>query len=394
MGANVGFNRWLSLGGYEYDGTNNGILSATAPLAPYSNLVRYPSTQPNGDLDDASPFFFNGDFALSDLGSSIAGWSYHGGGGNAQVTNGQLEFNSKGSYRTHNRFYVPPNARKLNFWYKIVSPASSGRDTFVVSLDNRGGDFFPVKKIYLDHANAGVTDSITLVPYGNSVRRVKFEIVPNGMIDSDVLLDNIEIDRIDLSLPVELSSFTAEVQANSVILFWKTQSEVNCYGFDIERRSIEDPLSNWIRVGFTVGLGTSTSPHDYSFVDKKLSTGHYAYRIKQIDNNASFKYYSSIEIEILAPQKFSLEQNYPNPFNPSTSICYTLSTTSSVTLSIYDALGQQIQKLVNTQQNAGYYEISWQPKVSSGIYIYRIEATAADNPENHFVKTLKALFVK
>ena len=80
------------------------------------------------------------------------------------------------------------------------------------------------------------------------------------------------------------------------------------------------------------------------------------------------------------PETVELLQNFPNPFNPSTTIRYRLSQTSSVTLTIYDMLGQKIQTLVNETQQPGEKSVVWEGRdqfgrqVSSGVYVYRIEA--------------------
>jgi hypothetical protein len=78
--------------------------------------------------------------------------------------------------------------------------------------------------------------------------------------------------------------------------------------------------------------------------------------------------------------EFRLEQNYPNPFNPETIINYELPITNYVVLSIYNLLGQKVITLVSESQPAGRYQVHWngtdqsgQP-VSSGIYIYKLEA--------------------
>jgi len=80
------------------------------------------------------------------------------------------------------------------------------------------------------------------------------------------------------------------------------------------------------------------------------------------------------------PTEFALSQNFPNPFNPTTNIRYSIPESSVVTLTIYNMLGQQVRTLVNSQQDAGYYTVTWDgsnefgSKVASGIYIYRISA--------------------
>ncbi len=80
----------------------------------------------------------------------------------------------------------------------------------------------------------------------------------------------------------------------------------------------------------------------------------------------------------LLPNEFRLYQNYPNPFNPSTLINYQLPFSGTVTIKIYDALGKEVETLVNDRRTAGYYSVEFNAgKLSSGIYIYTI---SANNP--------------
>ena len=84
------------------------------------------------------------------------------------------------------------------------------------------------------------------------------------------------------------------------------------------------------------------------------------------------------------PKEFSLSQNYPNPFNPATTIRYQLSAVgrprSTVTLRIYNLLGELVRTLVDKEQAPGYYSVVWDGKdnlgeeVSSGVYFYRLKA--------------------
>ena len=130
----------------------------------------------------------------------------------------------------------------------------------------------------------------------------------------------------DAELPVELTSFTSTLDKNSVTLNWSTATEVNNFGFNIERRSVnsqEATANNWQKIGFVAGSGTSNSTHKYSYSDASVVSGTYAYRLKQIDNDGTFKYSQSVQLEVqLAPAAIGLNQNYPNPFNPTTMISF------------------------------------------------------------------------
>ncbi len=85
---------------------------------------------------------------------------------------------------------------------------------------------------------------------------------------------------------------------------------------------------------------------------------------------------TAIENDNILPTKFTLEQNYPNPFNPSTTIQYSLVESSIVSLKVYNILGQEVASLISNEvKNAGVHNITFNAnKLSSGIYIYRIQA--------------------
>jgi len=196
-------------------------------------------------------------------------------------------------------------------------------------------------------------------------------------------------------LPVELTSFTASLKNNTIELSWTTGTEVNNYGFQVERKK-KNGKSEWEKVGFIQGHGNSNSPKEYVFIDKNLSAGKYLYRLKQIDNDGSFKYSDEIEVEVAAASlQFSLEQNYPNPFNPVTTITYGLQFRSNVKLEIYDILGQIITELINKEQSAGIRNIYWNAnKYASGVYIVRLIAEPTINKNDKFISIKKMILMK
>jgi hypothetical protein len=186
-------------------------------------------------------------------------------------------------------------------------------------------------------------------------------------------------------LPVELASFEAILTSGAVTLKWHTETEVNNYGFEVQRKT---EAEEWVAVGFIEGHGNSNSPKQYLFTDKNLNGGsRFSYRLKQIDNDGRFAYTNVVEV-MLIPTIFELAQNYPNPFNPATIIRYQLPESSKVTLKIYDILGNEVITLLNEDKEAGIYEVIFNASnYSSGVYFYRIQAGS-------FVETKKMVLLK
>ena len=99
-------------------------------------------------------------------------------------------------------------------------------------------------------------------------------------------------------------------------------------------------------------------------------------------------------ISAQTPNVFVLNQNYPNPFNPSTTIGFSIPQNSRVTLVVFNTLGQRVAELLNGEFKAGFREVVWNATVASGMYFYRIEATALDNPHTQFTETKKMLLIR
>jgi subtilisin family serine protease len=189
--------------------------------------------------------------------------------------------------------------------------------------------------------------------------------------------------------PVELASFTTTVSANMVSLFWSTATELNNKGFEVERRTEN---SAFVYVGFIDGKGTTTDLQDYTFIDRNLSAGNYIYRLKQIDFDGSISYSNEIFVEVSVPLVYSLNQNYPNPFNPVTKIDFSLAANSSVTLRVFNILGQEVSKFMNHDMTSGYHSYSFDgSKMSSGIYFYQLDAEGIDGSKFSSIKKMVLL---
>ncbi|MDR3666253.1 MAG: T9SS type A sorting domain-containing protein [Ignavibacteriaceae bacterium] len=188
--------------------------------------------------------------------------------------------------------------------------------------------------------------------------------------------------------PVELTSFTASPSLGQVTLNWRTATENNNRGYEIQRKV---DGNNWIVLGFKNGNGTTTNTYNYSFTDNisGLNAKTLSYRLRQVDFNGQYQYSPVVLVDNLIPENYSMSQNFPNPFNPSTIIKYQVPQNSYITLKVYNSLGQEVAALVNGMVNAGSYEVQFQSSgLSSGVYYYVIKAG------ENFVQTKKMILMK
>ena len=189
----------------------------------------------------------------------------------------------------------------------------------------------------------------------------------------------------NIGLPVELTSFTASANGAEVILNWSTATELNNYGFEIQRKALD---CDFATVAFVKGQGTTTQQNQYSFADKNLDEGKYFYRLKQMDYGGQYSYSQTVEVDVRMLNNYSLEQNYPNPFNPTTTIGYVLQEKSNAKLTLLNSLGEEIAVLVNGEQDKGYHKVEFDAtKLSSGVYFYKLTT-------GNFISTRKMMLLK
>jgi hypothetical protein len=182
----------------------------------------------------------------------------------------------------------------------------------------------------------------------------------------------------NVTLPIQLSSFVASVAAGGQAgLRWTTLSEINNYGFEVQKAADKSATFQTISGSFTPGNGTTTVKHDYSYVDKSYATGN-VYRLKQLELDGTANFTDPADplgVTGVAgramPTVYSLSQNYPNPFNPSTRISFATTKEGPVSLKVYDVLGREVATLVNDNRKPGQYtELFDGRRVASGVYVY------------------------
>jgi hypothetical protein len=192
---------------------------------------------------------------------------------------------------------------------------------------------------------------------------------------------------LDESLPVQLVSFNALVVKDKVELNWKTATELNNYGFNVERKP---ETGEWTDIGFVKGSDKSNSPRNYSFVDNSASYGNYSYRLKQLDKDGIYQYSSVVNANAgQIPKDFVLNQNYPNPFNPSTRIQFGVNINTHASLVVYNIIGREVITLFNDEVIAGQiYDVIFNGNnLLIGIYYYTLRA-------GNYTETKKLLLLK
>jgi len=132
-----------------------------------------------------------------------------------------------------------------------------------------------------------------------------------------------------------------------------------------------DPMTTYYLTDLIDGAVISGTPAELAVVNWHMNP--YQARIIILADTAV-----SVSIPMLAdlpvPGTFELQQNFPNPFNPRTKILFTLPHSGEVTLTVYDILGRELSRLLNSYLNSGVHEFWFNGEnLSSGIYVYRLE---------------------
>ncbi len=118
------------------------------------------------------------------------------------------------------------------------------------------------------------------------------------------------------------------------------------------------------------------------------------------DDRFTFNPTVVLSVREYVPRDFVLYQNYPNPFNPMTTIKYQLPVASKVTVTIYNLLGQEVNKLADEVQFAGIHSVEWNStnsfgnQIASGVYFYRIIADGLTGENKGFRSAKKMILIK
>ncbi len=208
----------------------------------------------------------------------------------------------------------------------------------------------------------------------------------------------------DNSLAVGAISLAAKADVDAVDLSWLTKSEIDNAGFNVLRENAPQTgqpqttsfriISSYTSNDSLRGLGTSSIGRAYDFVDNQVIPGStYTYKVQSVSTNGTTKDLNTVSVTVGVPKTYALYQNYPNPFNPSTTIRFDLKEQSTVTLEIYNVLGQRVLEKNYGTVNAGRFnEVVNMDRFASSVYYYRINVVGNDGQK--FVSVKKLVLVK
>lgn len=172
-------------------------------------------------------------------------------------------------------------------------------------------------------------------------------------------------------LPVQLLFFEGMLKNNTVVLNWKTATEINNKGWEIEKvfTSSNNPFV-WQKIGF---VAAQVAGSNYSITDDNVVAGNtYQYRLKQIDADGTVKYSNVITIKFQKNNSTDL-QVFPNPVKANASLQFTVAVAGNVQLLVYNQQGQLIEKLLNEKLQQGVYNRTFNlNKLSKGNYILQL----------------------
>jgi hypothetical protein len=222
--------------------------------------------------------------------------------------------------------------------------------------------------------------------------------------DPFVFNNNLPLQK-EQPIGIVLSSFTAEVENEGIIITWITETEPNSAGFNIFRSRQENDEYIKTNPSMIPSQGNTTTGASYTYIDKPEQGGVFYYKLEDINLQGESIFYdpvcvsvTSVDIKRYAiPENYFLSQNYPNPFNPETTIEFGLPKAGFVEITIYDINGKLVRTLVSEQRSAGNHIVKWNAKndlgsrLTCGVYFYRMKVSDSGNG---FQQTNRMILIK
>ncbi len=174
------------------------------------------------------------------------------------------------------------------------------------------------------------------------------------------------------ALPVELIEFTVRETNQSIDLQWRTASELNNEGFEIQHSA---DGTTWSNIAFVNGHGTTLEEQSYSYTDNRPLPGINYYRLKQIDFDGKFEYSPIVSVNLTNLQDLSNLRLFPNPAtNNTVTLSIETDFTGEASFVLYDLLGQQMNRQSLNLESGSFNQSIDLSGIPSGVYMVEITA--------------------
>ena len=176
----------------------------------------------------------------------------------------------------------------------------------------------------------------------------------------------------DLALPVELVAFDVIIDDGDAVLSWETMSETNNSGFEIQSQAAGNEV--WTNLDFVSGQGTTSQGASYTFRTTDLKSGHWRFRLRQVDMDGTYAYSPILAVTIGTIDRYEIAPVYPNPFRDFTTLELVGNESDHVQVKIFDVHGREVAHALDEMVPAGVRRkvtidaSAW----ASGVYFYRV----------------------
>jgi hypothetical protein len=184
----------------------------------------------------------------------------------------------------------------------------------------------------------------------------------------------------DGSLPIELVSFDVLAIGEQVMVEWKTASETDHAGFEVERRSMQsdrfEVVASYKESAPLRGSGNTNYEKPYAFVDKP-APGIYEYRIVDVSLDGTRTTYNARQVNttIGLPSEWSVFPAFPNPANDKVTIATSIALDATAKLEVRNVLGQLVlTKELSSNPGPQYFEVQTNG-LANGAYVYQVTAS-------------------
>jgi len=348
------------LGGWENAQVNNTLarISGLNPSTSYSYRIR--AENPGDTSDNSSQIEVTTTAVQTGTGANTA----IGGAATTVLlpvmtgfTNNNLELDPVST--GNDDYSVSTSAFTGGISYSISSATNSALNGTYI-LHHEGLGFAPQAARYALGGNTYQVSSMNATATYTELAISGITKDAKGTLQIDLLRDG--------TLPVELSSFTAVINAqNNVALQWVSQSETSMLGYYVLRSAL-DNLQDASVISPLITATNTSQQQCYVYVDEELpQDGTYYYWLQNLDLDGEGNYHGPISVQYStgstgnqSPQLITiLAHARPNPFSTGTTISYSLAKATQVELKIYNLKGQMVKKYLPEYKNSGDYKLEW-----------------------------------